>query len=157
MNKDSFKEMLKRLQEYYGQKKLITVGQFNQWQAKTATVPDAAIPHIERCFQDHHDQLPKNVPRYVHGYYQGWKSLNTEKTIGYEKTNCGDCSSTGFLWVLRPAMINGNRVTNLKGEMLNESTVFRCGGCENWKAHCHPEAIAAAKKADLEQQGFEFF
>jgi len=154
MTEDQLKPMIRRIGEYFGLDKAVLLTRFEQWYGRVKDIPAEALPYIETCIQDHHDSMPRNMPKYIRGYYYAWKSANTAKLIDYPRTTCAECHGHGLIWIKRTAMIEGKPWGNINGP-ITEETSYRCASCENWKRHCHADAKPAATRQYLADQGHD--
>lgn len=153
MTELEFKEMAKRLSEYFGLTKNVSWDRFRMWYLKVKHIPAEAIPHIENCIQDNHSRLPHNLPLHIREYFLAWKSANTEKFISYPRTPCNECGGKGLIWASRAATIDGKIIQGVEGPLM-EIVSYRCSQCENWQRHCHSQSKPAATKAQLLDKGY---
>lgn len=148
MKKEEFKNFLRRINAYYGYDKIISPERFYAWANKVVNIPKAAEDYIFEQITEQHNTMPRNLPKWIKEYFSAWRSADPGRQINphIKKTNCTDCSGSGFIRFRKADAVTGMLYTYCA----------RCGACRNWMLQVGESCGMAIKmKSDLLDCGYE--
>lgn len=147
---EDFRQLVTRLNTYYGLEKTVSPSRFDLWFAQVKHIPEAAMSYIAARITAEKDIMPRNLPKVMLDYYGQWG--RSSPAAAPARTRCGECGGDGFLWVERPAVVNGVMLTGHDG-VIKQQVVFRCGRCDNWQRMCAPDAVQAITREMVHRNG----
>jgi len=155
LTRSDFKNLLEQLSEYYGIKRFVNGIRFEMWFKFTEDIPQLALEYIFSKIVEEKDTIPRNLPKVINEYARIWKNSNYKPLNIKISTPCQECGSTGFIWCIRPTMVEGERMVDKTGRYLGEEVSFRCALCENWVRYVHPKAKPPATRQQILEWGYK--